>query len=169
MICKRDVMWSRCKSLIIQFVHAKTNDEWFGTRIKFFTMEDGLAMAKKLQRPIMVIVHHELCEACRAFRPLISNSTPIVELSSYFVMVGVEEEFVPEMLKIDGNYTPKVIFLSPDGQVQPQFFNRFGNPRYKYFYHNDRSVLFTMKRVLTFYPPPCEETRPCYYHGGGHH
>uniref|UniRef100_T1I5C7 Thioredoxin domain-containing protein 12 n=1 Tax=Rhodnius prolixus TaxID=13249 RepID=T1I5C7_RHOPR len=161
-------MWSRCKSLIIQWVQAKNNnEEWFGTRIRFLDMEEGLAMAKELQRPIMVIVHHELCDACKVFRPLIGNSDPIVELSSYFVMVGVEEDLVPKSLRIDGNYTPRVVFLDPDGQVVPEFYNKLGNPRHKYYYPNERSVLFTMKQVLTHFPPACHERRPCYYHGTG--
>ncbi|KAK9499710.1 hypothetical protein O3M35_002705 [Rhynocoris fuscipes] len=148
-------MVSRLKPLLLEVIYAKNNEEWFGTKIKFLDYNEGLSAAKKEKKPIMVIVHHEACEACRIFRPLIGNSTSILKVHSKLIMTTIEEDDCPPCLILDGRYTPRVIFLGPNGKVLPEFYNKLGNPRNKYYYHNDKSLMHTIEEVTQKFPPEC--------------
>lgn len=62
-------------------------------------------------------------------------------LSKAFVMVNVEDNEEPkdEKYKPDGGYIPRILFMNHLGEVQTQIINENGNPKYKYFYTDDRA------------------------------
>lgn len=51
----------------------------------------------------------------------------------------------------DGGYIPRVFFTNPDGRILYDIFNNKGDPRYKYFYTNDRELIPNIKRVINFF------------------
>ena len=49
-----------------------------------------------------------------------------------------DEEPQDDKYAPDGGYIPRVLFLDPKGEVHADVTNRNGNPKYKYFYMDDR-------------------------------
>lgn len=122
----------------------------FGDHISWFTLDKALAEAKAQNLPIMVVIHKSWCGACKALKPKFAASEEIAKLSKNFVMVNVEDDEEPKKKEFspDGGYIPRILFLSPDGNVQKNYYNSNGNPKYKYFYSDPQSIAITMKMVL---------------------
>ncbi|KAL1117173.1 hypothetical protein AAG570_004500 [Ranatra chinensis] len=107
----------------------------------------------------MVVVFKGVCSSCNALRQNVGSSEEIARLAEGFVMVNVEdpEDSLPELRPV--TYVPRVLFFTPDGKFCEQFYNRLGNPKYKFFYPNATSIAATMKDVLEKYPihPPVKQ------------
>nr|CAD7573668.1 unnamed protein product [Timema californicum] len=65
-------------------------------------------------------------------------------------MVNTQDDEEPKgsMFAPDGGYIPRILFLDPNGVVMDEYYNEEGNPDYKYFYSDSKSVVSSMKRVL---------------------
>lgn len=50
-----------------------------------------------------------------------------------------EAEFKP-----DGGYIPRILFLTPQGEVMSEVVHAGGNPKYKYYYAEPRSIVTAM-------------------------
>ena len=48
----------------------------------------------------------------------------------------------------DCRYIPRVLFLTPEGQVMTDMKNEGGSDQYKYYYHSPSDIVNTMKRVI---------------------
>ncbi|XP_014249361.1 thioredoxin domain-containing protein 12-like [Cimex lectularius] len=133
--------------------------------IKWLTLDEALKSSKELKLPILVFIHLPLCESCNRLRPIIESSEEIITLSKDFLMVQINEQNVKDDFRIDGQYTPRIIFLSPDGKPLPQFINKLGNPNIKYYYPNAKSIVKAMSEVSLAYPVKCPTDKPCHLHG----
>ena len=65
-------------------------------------------------------------------------------------MVNLGDGDVPDdqKFKIDGSYVPRIYFLKPDGTVLPDFYNKQGNPKFRYYYHSMDNLVDVMWEVL---------------------
>ncbi|CAG2062420.1 unnamed protein product [Timema podura] len=83
-------------------------------------------------------------------KPQFAASKEIDKLSKHFVMVNTQDDEEPKgsMFAPDGGYIPRILFLDPNGVVMDEYYNEEGNPDYKYFYSDSKSVVSSMKRVL---------------------
>ena len=80
----------------------------------------------------MVVIHKSWCGACKALGPKVAASEEIASLGSQLVMVNVLDTEEPtgdigQALSPDGGYIPRVLFISPKGEVLPEFYNEGGN------------------------------------------
>ncbi|XP_067003197.2 thioredoxin domain-containing protein 12 [Anabrus simplex] len=125
----------------------------FGRHFQWLDLEKGLEVAKTTRKPLMLIIHKSWCDSCKALKPKFSASDEIRTLSTHFIMVNAGDKEDPKEKKYapDGEYIPRILFLSPDGDVKTEFYNESGNPSYKYFYSDTWSIIATMKKVAVSY------------------
>merc|ERR1712038_354121 len=123
----------------------------FGDEIEWKPWNEALDLAKKTEKPIMVLLHKTSCPACKSFKPIFANSKEILELSSKFIMVnakfGQEPSNEPK-LSVDGKYVPRIIFLDSESNVLKEVINHKGNPKYKYFHQTAQTVVQAMESAL---------------------
>ncbi|XP_042864539.1 thioredoxin domain-containing protein 12-like [Penaeus japonicus] len=126
-----------------------------GEKYDWHTLEEGLKISETTGKPLMLIIHKSWCGACKAFKPKFAASSEILELSENFVMVNTldDEEPKDEKYTPDGGYIPRILFLDSEGKVHPELYNVNGNPKYKYFYFDDKSVAETMKAAAKALSP----------------
>ncbi|GLH07042.1 Thioredoxin domain-containing protein 12 [Gryllus bimaculatus] len=130
------------------------NGRGFGSHFAWQNFDKGLEIAMLTQKPIMVIIHKSWCSACKALKPQFAASREIADLSEKFIMVNAGEREPPAKdpkFSPDGDYVPRILFLSPTGELRLEFYNEAGDPAYKYFYSDTWSILATMNKVAQTY------------------
>eukprot|EP00300_Choanocystis_sp_HF-7_P023276 c2333_g1_i1.p3 GENE.c2333_g1_i1~~c2333_g1_i1.p3 ORF type:complete len:181 (+),score=36.19 c2333_g1_i1:25-543(+) len=122
----------------------------WGEAIDWVSLDEARKLAPLDSKIIMAVIHKSWCGACRALRPKFAESEEIRKLSEHFVMVNLADDDEPkgEEFAPDGGYIPRILFLSPDGTVQPQVVNAAANPKYKYYYPTAESIAVTMKSLV---------------------
>lgn len=126
-------------------------DRGWGEKIEWKTLDDGLKEAKKRDKPMMLLIHKTWCGACKALKPVFAESQDIAELSRHFVMVNVEDEEEPkdEKYRPDGRYIPRILFLTSDGKVMDDVYNKNGKHKdTKYYYGKTSEIVESMESVL---------------------
>lgn len=121
----------------------------FGDTIAWRGLDEGLSEARKLARPLMLVVHASWCSQCRALKPEFADDD-LRELSEQFVMVNVDQDEVPRALEFapDGQYVPRIVFVDPSsGLAVPELRNE-QRSRTLYYYSSADDVVDTMKKAL---------------------
>ena len=121
----------------------------FGDQIAWRTLDEGLAEAAELRRPLMLVVHAAWCSSCQALKPSFSNET-LVDLSHDFVMINLDQDAEPRSLEFapDGSYIPRVVFLDPrTGRTDPTILNQRRADR-RYYYGAADDIVGAMKKAL---------------------
>lgn len=121
----------------------------FGDDIAWRGLDEGLAEASKLARPLMLVVHASWCGQCKALKPKFSEQE-IEELSQQFVMVNVDQDQAPKALEFapDGTYVPRVLFIDPQtGKPDTSLVNE-DRGRTIYYYSPVDDLAGTMKKAL---------------------
>lgn len=74
------------------------------------TVEEGVQLAKKENKPIMLIIHRHWCKACKELIPMVKNNADISTFNKKFITVEMtgnddkeEENYAP-----DGLYVPRL-------------------------------------------------------------
>jgi len=130
---------------------SKASDNGFGKHINWVTYEEGLKLAEKESKPMMLIIHKSYCGACKALKPKFRKSTEIGELSKEFVMVntGDDEEPTDPQFDQDGAYIPRIFFLDNHGVVETSLYNEDKEyKKAKYAFGSAPSILAMMKKAL---------------------
>eukprot|EP00004_Rigifila_ramosa_P021787 TRINITY_DN585_c0_g1_i2.p2 TRINITY_DN585_c0_g1~~TRINITY_DN585_c0_g1_i2.p2 ORF type:complete len:165 (+),score=50.37 TRINITY_DN585_c0_g1_i2:24-497(+) len=119
----------------------------FGDKVEWHSLEDGLKLAKELNKPAMVLIHKSWCGACKSLGAAVSVSDEVAAASSDFVCINVQdnEEPADPKYKPDGGYIPRVLFLEADGTVRAELKNPQGNPKYAYFYSSPSQLVAGME------------------------
>lgn len=121
----------------------------FGDAIAWRGLDEGLAEARQLARPLMLVVHASWCSQCRALKPEFGDDE-LESLSEKFVMVNVDQDQVPRALEFapDGDYVPRIVFVDPEsGRAVPELLNE-QRSRTVYYYSSADDVVDTMKKAL---------------------
>jgi thiol-disulfide isomerase/thioredoxin len=124
--------------------------DWNDQGIKWQSYDDGLAAAKKDNKPIVLIVYTEWCPHCANYSGVFHDAK-VVERSKKFVMIRLDKDKNAELSKKyapDGEYIPRTYFLSPAGDLDADI--HAPRPQYKYFYDEKEaaSVLAGMDEAL---------------------
>merc|ERR1719272_823968 len=92
------------------------NDE-----IEWQTMEAAKEAAATSGKPIMVVIHKTWCGACKSLKPKFAASKEIQKVAEMFEMVNAQDDEEPkgEEFTPDGGYIPRIMFLTPGGEVKP--------------------------------------------------
>ena len=123
----------------------------FGDQYDWVPFDKAGELAKKIEKPIMLIIHKSWCGACKRLKPIIADSDILEDAFKEFVVVNVVDDEEPEddQFKPDGGYIPRVLFLDyNDNKVMPEFKNKAHPDKYNYFYSSDDQLLESMKVVL---------------------
>ncbi|BET02848.1 Thioredoxin domain containing 12 (Endoplasmic reticulum) [Nesidiocoris tenuis] len=135
------------------------------------SFKDALEYAKVENRPIMVLIWMDGCPSCAELIPKISTSAELVKAATEDFSAVALNEHRDDVAKfrLDGGYTPRIYFLSPKGEVDQRFYNKWdADPGYKFFYPTVDGILKSMNEVLKAYPDRCTPSKPCKIHGGKH-
>jgi protein-disulfide reductase (glutathione) len=125
-------------------------EDWNDKQIAWKNYDEGLAEAKKTNRPICLIFYTTWCQHCANYSTVFSDQK-VVETSKSFVMIRLDADKNPELGKKyspDGGYIPRTFFLTPNGELDASL--DAGRSQYKYFYNekNPAGVLWGMDRAL---------------------
>ncbi len=112
--------------------------------------EEGLREAKQDQRPVMMVVHTSWCPKCRSLKAVFNTDPQIEQLSEQFVMVHVDQDQTPAatLYAPDGQYIPRVMFLDPNGKLDPELSNQGRTSKFRYFYTPQEDLVATMREAL---------------------
>jgi len=129
-------------------------DNGLGKHINWQRLDDGLALAKKEGKPLMLLIHKSWCGACKSLKPKFKESQKIAKLSPKFVMVNTMDDDEPpgDVYKPDGGYVPRLFFFDPEGDLLGDVVNENGNPEYKYYYYDEVSIVTSMEKVAALFP-----------------
>jgi protein-disulfide reductase (glutathione) len=112
-------------------------------------LDEGLREAKQSGMPLMLVVHTDWCGNCQKLKPTFKDRR-LAQLSEQFVMVHVDQDAQPEvaLYSPDGQYIPRVLFLDPDGNIDPQLQNPNRSDRFRYFYTPQDDLVASMREAL---------------------
>jgi thiol:disulfide interchange protein len=124
--------------------------EWKGN-VAWHTWSEGLSLAARESKPILVLVYADWCPHCRELSPVFAD--PEVEaLAKRLVMVRQNHDDDPSWLQPYnqkyGGYVPRIFFFDSGGKIRDDLTS--GHPRYPYFYAAEASDLLkrSMRRAI---------------------
>ncbi|XP_015754777.1 PREDICTED: protein disulfide-isomerase A5-like [Acropora digitifera] len=123
----------------------------FGDRIKWVAYDEGLKEIKNSDKLMFLLIHKSWCGSCKALKPKLAKSMEFAKMSRHFVMVNTEDEEEPKgsQFVVDGEYIPRVLFLSPEGKVMDEIWNEgTKHPHVKYYYSTPQELMAAMTRAL---------------------
>lgn len=107
----------------------------WGDKIAWRSWESAQSIAKSQGKPICVVVYAEWCGRCKELAPVFAQLA-VASAAADLVMVRQDQDKPAAWLKGQlgayGDYVPRVLFLSPDGEVREDLTS--GHPRYPHFY-----------------------------------
>eukprot|EP01120_Amphizonella_sp_Union-15-10_P017654 TRINITY_DN9867_c0_g1_i1.p1 TRINITY_DN9867_c0_g1~~TRINITY_DN9867_c0_g1_i1.p1 ORF type:complete len:157 (-),score=21.13 TRINITY_DN9867_c0_g1_i1:15-485(-) len=120
--------------------------------VEWHSYTEALSLASQNGKPLCVLFTKPWCGACKSLKNSLKDFHEFVEASKDFNMVNIEEEteeppssgndFLP-----DGGYIPRLFFVSTDGAVHHEIYNKNGNPTYKYFYQSPTQIVDAMTQA----------------------
>jgi thiol-disulfide isomerase/thioredoxin len=124
--------------------------DWNDAGIHWQSYEQGLAMAKKENKPVCLIFYTEWCPHCSNYSKIFHDAK-VVEQAKQFVMIRVDKDKHPDISRHyapDGQYIPRTYFLSSSGALDPSIHE--ARDRYQYFYdeHRPSALLAGMNQAL---------------------
>ena len=127
----------------------KIDSKW-KSNLEWLTWSEGLALAKKENRPLCVVVYTDWCPKCKTLGPLFQDSE-VERLAKNVVMVRQNQDERPEWLSrlADfGTYVPRFLFLNAQGDVLTDI--KGPVDRYPYFYTPGHIAAFqqSLKRAV---------------------
>jgi thiol:disulfide interchange protein len=108
--------------------------DWNDANIAWKSLDDGLPLAKKEQKPICLIVFTEWCPHCKNYSQVF-HDPKVVEKAKQFVMIHADQDKEKDKTAAyapDGGYIPRTLFLNPDGTLNKDV--HAPRPQYQYFY-----------------------------------
>ncbi|KAI1722614.1 thioredoxin-like domain-containing protein [Ditylenchus destructor] len=133
----------------------------FGADIDWVEWQKAQSIALDLDKPIFFLIHKTWCGACKSLKQNFQTSNKrkeLVEISSQFVMVNVEDDDEPEdkMYSPDGGYIPRLLFLNKHG-VPLDVNNKKNYPKNAYYYPLVADIVKAMKQALKQYASSKDE------------
>lgn len=126
--------------------------DWNAQQIKWYGYEEGLAKARELNKPVMLLFYAQWCPTCHAYRDIFYRQD-ITRATEDFVMVRVDADQFPDLNRSfmpDGDYVPRVFMLAQSGSLLP---SRGGSGAFQYFIPatNPERFLELMREVLSHF------------------
>jgi len=93
--------------------------DWNETGIRWYGYDQGLDVARRGDRPILLIFYADWCPTCHAYRRIFADPE-VLEMSQRFVMVRVNVDRQPELntrFSGQGGLVPRTYLLQPAGRI----------------------------------------------------
>mmetsp|Transcript_12656 Transcript_12656/g.39374 ORF Transcript_12656/g.39374 Transcript_12656/m.39374 type:complete len:172 (-) Transcript_12656:82-597(-) len=151
--CTRGRLYARLTALLLLLaVFGATGglcDGFNAKKISWVPWDKAIETGKRLDKPIFMLVHKTWCAACKQLRQKFIGSAEIELLSEHFVMANVEDDDEPseEKYSPQGGYSPRIMFLRPDGSVA-DVINTASDPGHLHFYGTADEVVRGMLQTL---------------------
>lgn len=147
---KPEAVQQRSSATAAQTTAAPAAEDWNDAQIKWMGFDEGLAAAKAEKKPVCLVFFTQWCPHCKAYRKVFSDPR-VVDKARAFVMIRLDKDQngpISARFAPDGEYIPRTLFLSSDGQLDDSI--HAPRPQYKYFYdeRNPESVLAGMDEAL---------------------
>ncbi len=129
---------------------AVAGGDWNNAGIKWQPYEQGLALAKKENKPVCLIFYTEWCPHCTNYSKVFHDAK-VVQRAKQFVMIRIDDDKNPAVGKKyapDGRYIPRTFFLSPAGMLDPSIHEARARDKYVYNEHEPAAVLAGMSQAL---------------------
>jgi len=132
---ERDDLWPRKKNRLNHLLPCLAKDKPTEEKVDpatlcldvfdFHTLNEALNDSLTSRKPIMIMICQTWCGACTHLKQKIEKNKYVKELAKVFNMVSLMGDDIPSdaELRPDGSYYPRVLFLSPDGEVQTDIKN----------------------------------------------
>lgn len=130
---------SSVASFLLGAVSAKG---WAHESIRWSTLQGGKKTMAKEGKPAMIVVHNSRCSACLQLKQKFKNNPDVLKLAKEFVMINIEDESEDQIypnLNVDGGYTPRIMFMDPQGNILKQIKNT--NSEHGKYFHTEAATL----------------------------
>lgn len=124
---------------------------------KWTSFKNGFQEARKVNKPILLFIHKMQCPGCVKLKKKFVKSVRLMDLSERFVMIkaemGKESHLNQKKFRPDGQYVPRILFFTSEGDLIKDAYNRCpdADKDYKYFYKSAGQIVETMLYVLNKY------------------
>lgn len=121
----------------------------FNDNIAWRHLDEGLAEAKDLGWPLMLVVHASWCPRCKELKPSFQEPE-LRALSDKFVMVNADQDEVPAVTQYgpDGTYLPRVLFFDPATGAPDASLQNDRRDRYHYYWGPKDDLVGMMEKAL---------------------
>ena len=123
---------------------------WTGS-MAWKTWEEGLAVARKENKPILLYVYADWCPHCRETAQNFGKDKELVRLSKQFVLISQDRDRNPAWLRENFcryvKAIPLFFFLKSDGAFLPEITNGSEHP-YNYSPQDPSALKLNMRKVL---------------------
>ena len=112
----------------------RTAIDWNDTAIQWKPLAEGLAEAAAKKRPVCLVVFTTWCPHCKKYSRIFSDPR-IVQEAQGFVMVKLDQdrsEAESARYAPDGQYIPRTLFLTANGDVDLKIHT--GRTQYRYYF-----------------------------------
>lgn len=126
-------------------------DAGFGKQWNWHSPETGFPLASAEKKPILLLFHQDWCGSCQRLKPVLAKATEMEADKDKFVFILTDDETYTksDQYKADGEYYPKILFLSPDGNVVEEEYNEGTKHEHvKHYYGDGAEVAASMSRML---------------------
>ena len=109
--------------LAVLFAHAapaRAGGDWNDGAITWRSLDEGLAEAKKSGKPVCLVVYTEWCPHCTNYSHVFHDPR-VIEKSRQLVMIRMDKDkhaMTAHGYAPSGDYGPRTVFLSPDGEIR---------------------------------------------------
>src|SRR6185436_2032390 len=113
---------------------ALAGGDWNDSGIAWKSYEDGIAEAKKDNKPVCLIFYTDWCPHCSNYSKVF-HDPKVVEQSKKFVMIRLNKDqnkAISDKYAPDGQYIPRTMFLTAEGTLDDSI--HAPRDQYKYFY-----------------------------------
>jgi thiol:disulfide interchange protein len=156
---RRATAWNRrgvlalvvaCSLPLVVAARAHAGGDWNDGGVKWQGYEEGLATAKKENKPVCLVFYTDWCPHCTNYSKVF-HDPKVVEKSKQFVMIRLNKDqnaAVSTKYTPDGEYIPRTYFLNAKGELQPDIHEQRDNFKYFYSESDPAGVLRGMDEAL---------------------
>lgn len=99
---------------------------WNDKAVKWHGYEDGIAAAKRDNKPILLVVYADWCGVCKQYSKMF-NDPAVVNSSRNVVLIRLNQDKDGKYLakySLDGKYVPRTYIMNKDQVIQPSPYKR---------------------------------------------
>lgn len=132
-----------CGVLVATPAVTRTRQGFNDADIAWRGFDEGLAAAKELRKPVLMLVHTTWCPHCETYKASFFDPD-VVRLMTRFIPVLIDRDVEPELsarFSPDGGYVPRTMVLDTDGELAAGVVGPYRE--YRYYLPTDRPSALT--------------------------